>query len=60
MSLVEGDAVKIALTEEEAEFGVEEAEVQEIVVWMSSFGPNRRSYFEELGEGMSKNSPSIQ
>ena len=37
-----------------------ESEVQEILAWMNSFGPNRRTYFEDLGEGKSKNLPSVQ
>ncbi|XP_022858335.1 uncharacterized protein LOC111379225 [Olea europaea var. sylvestris] len=39
---------------------VEDPKVLEYALWMDSFGPNRRKYFEVLGHGTSRPLPSIE
>ena len=52
------DPLKASLVENDSENMSEEAE--EYVKWMDSFGPNRRKYFESLGEGAKTPVPSVE
>ena len=50
------DPLEASLVQNDSENMSEEAE--EYVKWMDSFGPNRRKYFESLGEGAKTPVPS--
>ena len=50
--------LEASLVENDSENMSEEAE--EYVKWMDSFGPNRRKYFESLGEGAKTPVPSVE
>ena len=52
------DPLEASLVENDSENMSEEAE--EYVKWMDSYGPNRRKYFESLGEGAKMPVPSIE
>ena len=39
---------------------LEDEEVKEYLLWMGSFGPNRRKYFEALGASLSRSIPSVE
>ena len=52
------EAIVASLVENDSENMSEEAE--EYVKWMDSFGPNRRKYFESLGEGAKTPVPSVE
>ena len=52
------DPLEASLVENDFENMSEEAE--EYVKWLDSFGPNRRKYFESLGEGAKTPVPSIE
>ena len=52
------DPLEASLVENDSENMSEEAE--EYVKWMNSFGPNRRKYFESLGEGAKTPVPSAE
>ena len=52
------DPLEASLVEIDSENMSEEAE--EYVKWMDSFGPNRRKYFQSLGEGAKKSVPSVE
>ena len=58
ISLLRDDPLEVALN------GADDSEdskmVKEIVTWMNSFAPNRRTYFEDLGVGTSRILPSIE
>ena len=52
------DPLEASLVENDSENMSEEAE--EYVKWLDSFGPNRRKYFESLGEGAKTLMPSVE
>ena len=52
------DPLEASLVENDSENMSEEAE--EYVKWMDSFRPNRRKYFESLGEGAKTPVPSVE
>ena len=52
------DPLEASLVENDSENMSEEA--KEYVQWMDSFGPNRRKYFESLGEGAKTPVPSVE
>ena len=52
------DPLEASLVENDSENMSEEEE--EYVKWMDSFGPNRRKYFESLGEGAQTPAPSVE
>ena len=52
------DPLEASLVENDYENMSEEAE--EYVKWLDSFGPNRRKYFESLGEGAKTPVPSVE
>ena len=52
------DPLEASLVENDSENMSEEAE--EYVKWMDSFGPNRRKYFESLGERAKTPVPSVE
>ena len=52
------DLLEASLVENDSENMSEEAE--EYVKWLDSFGPNRRKYFESLGEGAKTPMPSVE
>ena len=52
------DPLEASLVENDSENMSEEAE--EYAKWMDSFGPNRRKYFESLGEGAKTPVPSAE
>ena len=39
---------------------LEDEEVKEYLLWIDSFGPNRRKYFESLGLSPSRPIPSVE
>ena len=52
------DPLEASLVENDYENMSEELE--EYVKWLDSFGPNRRKYFESLGEGAKTSVPSVE
>ena len=39
---------------------LDDEEVAKYLMWMNSFGPNKRKYFEHLGESLSRPIPPIE
>ena len=53
------DPLEASLLQEESS-DMEDKEVLEYLLWMDSFEPNRRKYFEALGQSASRPIPSIE